>query len=181
MDLKRGDLGIRPLKNEDGPILHKWLNDPRVLAYYEGRDNPHDMNMVRKRFLSKTGSIDVLGCLISWKDSPVGYVQVYPVLGEELVLYGYPHDHLIYGMDQFLGEPGLWNQGIGTLLVGAVVDWLFQECKAERVVMDPRADNLRAIHVYEKCGFRKVKILPKRELHEGKYRDCCLMEIQTKS
>jgi aminoglycoside 6'-N-acetyltransferase len=181
VELARGDLGIRPLTYKDVPILHQWLNDPRVLAYYEGRDKPHDMDMVRERFLSKTDLSDVLGCLVTWKGSPLGYVQVYPILGKELALYGYPHDHRIFGMDQFLGEPDLWNQGIGTLLVGAVVDWLIQECKAERVVMDPRVENVRAIHVYEKCGFRKVKLLPQRELHEGTYRDCWLMEIQVKS
>lgn len=174
--LARGDLEICPLTEEDGPLLHKWLNDPRVLSYYEGRDKPHDMDMVRERFLSKTDSNGVLGCLVTWKSSPLGYVQVYPVLGDELTLYGYSQDRRIYGMDQFLGEPDLWNQGIGTLLVDAVVDWLFQECKAERVVMDPRVENTRAIHVYKKCGFRKVKLLPQRELHEGTHHDCWLME-----
>ncbi|WP_306307200.1 GNAT family N-acetyltransferase [Alicyclobacillus acidiphilus] len=46
------------------------------------------------------------------------------------------------------------------------------------MVMDPRVENTRAIHVYEKCGFRQVKLLPQRELHEGKRHDCWLMEIQ---
>ncbi|WP_067625945.1 GNAT family N-acetyltransferase, partial [Alicyclobacillus acidiphilus] len=127
MELVRGDLAIHPLTDEDGPILHKWLNDPRVLAYYEGRDKPHDMDMVRERFLSKTDSDGILGCLVTWKGSPLGYVQVYPVLGEELTLYGYQQDHRIYGMDQFIGEPDMWNQGIGTLLVDAVVEWIFRE------------------------------------------------------
>jgi aminoglycoside 6'-N-acetyltransferase len=178
VELVRGDLEIRPLTDEDAPILHKWLNDPRVLAYYEGRDRPHDMDMVRERFLRNTDLNGVLGCLVTWTGSPLGYVQIYPVLGEALTLYGYPPDYRIYGMDQFLGEPDLWNKGIGTLLVESVTDWLFQECKADRVVMDPRVENTRAIHVYEKCGFRKVKLLPERELHEGKHHDCWLMEVQ---
>lgn len=176
LELSRGDLEIRPLTDEDGPILHKWLNDPRVLAYYEGRDKPHDMEMVRERFLSKTDLNDVLGCLVTWKGLSVGYVQVYPVFGEKFKSYGYPQNYRIYGMDQFLGVPDLWNKGIGTLLVDALVDWLFQACKADRVVMDPRVENKRAIHVYEKCGFRKVQLLPQRELHEGKHHDCWLME-----
>ncbi len=180
LKLARGDLKIQPLTDEDGPILHKWLNDSRVLAYYEGRDKPHDIDMVRERFLSKTDLSGVLGCLALWKGSPLGYVQVYPVLGDELTLYGYAQDNQVYGMDQFLGEPDLWNQGMGTLLVDTVVDWLFRQCKADRVVMDPRVENTRAIHVYEKCGFQKVKLLAKRELHEGKHHDCWLMEIQAK-
>lgn len=178
MELARGHLKVRPLMDEDGPILCSWLNDPLVLSFYEGRDMPYDMDMVRERFLGKTDLDHVLGCLVTWKDSPSGYVQVYPISGEELSLYGYPRHDRIYGMDQFLGDPHLWNKGIGTLLVGAMVDWLFQECEADRVVMDPRVENTRAIHVYEKCGFRKVKLLPQRELHEGKLHDCWLMEIK---
>ncbi|MEI3614864.1 GNAT family N-acetyltransferase [Pseudogracilibacillus sp. SO30301A] len=146
--------------------------------FYEGRDRPHNMDMVRDRFLSKTGVNDILGCLVSWDSVPVGYVQTYPIPNDELLLYGYSDSLRVYGMDQFLGEPDMWSKGIGTLLVTVVAKWLFQEYKADRVVMDPRVDNLRAIHVYEKCGFKKVKLLPKRELHEGKYHDCWLMEMR---
>ncbi len=31
--------------------------------------------------------------------------------------------------------------------------------------------NKRAIKCYEECGFKAIKILKKRELHEGQYRD----------
>jgi aminoglycoside 6'-N-acetyltransferase len=177
MELSRGSLKIRPLNDEDGPILYKWLNDPRVLAFYEGRDRPHDMDMVRNRYLSKTDVNSVLGCLVSWDGVPVGYVQTYPISREELLMYGYPESLRVYGMDQFLGEPDVWNKGIGTLLVDTVAYWLLQKQGAERVVMDPRVDNLRAIHVYKKCGFKRIKLLSHRELHEGKYHDCWLMEL----
>ena len=69
-----------------------------------------------------------------------------------------------------------WNKGIGTKLVSSVVEYLIREKGADRIVMDPQTWNERAIHCYEKCGFEKVKLLPKRELHEGAYRDCWLME-----
>ncbi|WAH39182.1 GNAT family N-acetyltransferase [Alicyclobacillus dauci] len=157
-------------------MLHKWLNDPRVLAFYEGRDRPHDMDMIRARFLTKTDASRVLGCLVSWEGTPVGYVQAYPVTVDKQ-LYGYSDQLRVYGMDQFLGEPEIWNQGIGTVLVREVSDWLLRQRGADYVVMDPRVDNLRAIHVYEKCGFKKVKLLPQRELHEGIYHDCWLMEL----
>jgi aminoglycoside 6'-N-acetyltransferase len=42
--------------------------------------------------------------------------------------------------------------------------------------MDPQTRNTRAIKCYKKCGFKKIKILPKRELHEGEYQDCLLIE-----
>lgn len=89
--------------------------------------------------------------------------------------YGYVTGN-IYGIDQFIGEKEYWNKGIGTLLVTSMVQFLFQQEKADKVVMDPQARNKRALKCYEKCGFKKVKLLPKHELHEGEYQDCWLIE-----
>jgi len=173
------NLKIRSLRPEDDRLLHKWLTDPRVLFYYEGRDKPHDMNMIHERFLTKVGDNTVKGNLVLWNGTAIGYIQTYPVIGEELASYGYLPTELIYGMDQFLGEPDFWNHGIGTVLVSTMTRWLITEYGAERIVMDPRIENARAIHVYEKCRFKKIKILPQHELHEGQYHDCWLMEYQT--
>ena len=79
-------------------------------------------------------------------------------------------------MDQFIGESTYWNKGIGTQLVRAMVAYLIEEKGADRIVMDPQTWNERAIRCYEKCGFKKVKLLPENELHEGEYRDCWLIE-----
>ena len=81
----------------------------------------------------------------------------------------------VFGMDQFLGEPGLWGKGIGRKFIRLILKHLFEDCGAEAVVLDPHADNLRAIRCYEACGFRKETFLPAHELHEGKMRDCWLM------
>ena len=56
-----------------------------------------------------------------------------------------------------------------------LVGYLFIVLGAAQVVIDPRATNKRAIRCYEKSGFRKVKVLPKHELHEGALRDVWLM------
>lgn len=57
-----------------------------------------------------------------------------------------------------------------------MIEFLLVQQKADRIVMDPQTRNERAIHCYEKCGFKKVRLLPKQELHEGIYQDCWLME-----
>jgi aminoglycoside 6'-N-acetyltransferase len=59
-----------------------------------------------------------------------------------------------------------------------MVDYLINTKRADKVVMDPQTWNERAIQCYEKCGFRKVKLLPKHEFHEGDYRDSWLIEYR---
>ncbi|MNN49917.1 Bifunctional AAC/APH [compost metagenome] len=79
-------------------------------------------------------------------------------------------------MDQFIGKPSFWNRGIGSQLVRETVQCLLEVKQASKIVMDPQCWNQRALHVYEKNGFRRKKLLPRHEWHEGELRDCWLIE-----
>lgn len=175
MIFQKGKLIVRELEIKDGPLLAKWLSDPRVLEFYEGRDNPFDLEKVNQTFYQRENG--VVRCIVEFENVEIGYIQFYLVDDEERELYGYDEvPDRIYGMDQFIGEPEYWNRGIGTALVSSMVEYLLEQKQADRVVMDPQTWNERAIKCYEKCGFTRVKLLPKRELHEGEYRDCWLTE-----
>lgn len=173
--IKEGGLEIRHLEDSDKQILVKWLSDPVVLQYYEGRDNPHDLERVNARFFNRED--DTTRCIAEYDGKPIAYIQFYLVDDESKGVYGYDEvQDSIYGTDQFIGEVDYWNKGIGTLLVNLMKKSLIEKKEASRIVMDPQADNMRAIACYEKCGFKKVKLLPQSELHEGEWRDCWLME-----
>ncbi|GGA46669.1 GNAT family N-acetyltransferase [Psychrobacillus lasiicapitis] len=168
-------LSVRLLGQQDSSLLAKWLSNPAVLEFYEGRDNPFDDNKVQEKFYNRENGVD--RCIVEFDNTPIGYIQFYPVDLDERKLYGYADiTEVLYGMDQFIGEVAYWNKGIGTLLVNSTVKFLLEQKKADRVVMDPQTWNERAIRCYEKSGFKKVKLLPKNELHEGEYRDCWLIE-----
>jgi aminoglycoside 6'-N-acetyltransferase len=162
---------------DDALLLAKWLSDPRVLAYYEGRDRPHDLEMVKKHFYER--SKDITQCIIEYEDRAIGYIQYYLITDEERIEYGNGEfQGNIYGMDQFIGEIDYWNKGIGTELIKSMVSYLITHEKADKIVMDPQTWNKRALRVYEKCGFVKKKYLPKHEWHEGEYRDCWVIEYE---
>lgn len=179
MLMQNNRLAIRELIDEDKFLLAKWLSDPEVLQFYEGRDRPLDLVQVEEDFYGEAD--DEMRCLILYDEGPIGYVQFYPVGDEERRIYGYADSsEILYGMDQFIGEPEYWNKGIGTQLVELIVAYLLIEKNADRIVMDPQTWNERAIRCYEKCGFSKVKLLPKHEWHEGEHRDCWLIEYVKK-
>ncbi|WP_340401179.1 GNAT family N-acetyltransferase [Paenibacillus sp. FSL H8-0079] len=171
------EITVRFLKIEDEHHLVKWLSDPEVLQYYEGRDRPHDLERVREHFYNLED--DATRCIVEYRGGPIGYIQFYKLEEEERTAYGYGNtdtDEIIYGTDQFIGEVDYWNKGIGTQLVQSMLNFLINEKHARKVVMDPQAWNLRAISCYEKCGFQRMKLLEKHEQHEGQMRDCWLME-----
>lgn len=173
--MKTHSIELRKLIEEDKYRLLKWLTDPRVLRFYEGRDNPFTLFKVEASFFD--GNLEETRCIVIHEDTPIGYIQHYPIGENERKIYGYSDsEDVIFGMDQFIGEPEYWDKGIGTELVNLTIERIIMEKQAGRIVLDPQTWNERAIHCYEKCGFQKVKLLPEREWHEGKYRDCWLME-----
>ena len=173
-----GDLSIRRMRDDlhDYRLMSGWLTDERGLKFYEGRDNPYDIARVRRKYGPRArGEDPVVPCILVYSGSPIGYLQYYPVLDRNE--YGVDAVEDVYAIDLFIGEPGLWDQGIGTRALSLFVDYLFRTTDAVRILIDPQTWNRRAIRCYEKCGFRKIKVLRKHELHEGEYRDCWLMAI----
>ncbi|ASN06407.1 GNAT family N-acetyltransferase [Virgibacillus necropolis] len=167
---------VRHLQSDDKQLLVKWLSTPSVLEYYEGRDNPFDLEKVNKDFYSLDNGVSKF--LVLYEGINIGYIQYYQVNDKTSSINDYSEDETNFGIDQFIGETEYWNKGIGTLLVSSMVEYLVEQKQAERVVMDPQVTNVRALKCYEKCGFKKVRILPKREFHEGEFRDCWLMEYK---
>jgi aminoglycoside 6'-N-acetyltransferase len=172
---KNDKLTVRDLEQKDKLLLVKWLSDSEVLKYYEGRNNPHDEKMVEESFY--TEDIEKTRCIIEYLKSPIGYIQFYPLGKEQRVEYGYANfKGNIFGTDQFIGETKYWGQGIGKELMKLIIEFLETVRGAQMIVLDPQAWNERAIKCYEKSGFKKVKLMPKHELHEGELKDCWLME-----
>lgn len=173
MLFKNGKLAVRKLEEKDKLLLAKWLSDPAVLEFYEGRDNPFDEDKINDVFFASQD--EEVKCLVELEGEGIGYIQFYELDEDHKIEYGYL-DETVYGIDQFIGEVEYWNKGYGTKLVSTMVEYLITHKKADIVVMDPQTRNERAIRCYEKCGFTKVKVLPDHELHEGEYQDCWLIE-----
>jgi aminoglycoside 6'-N-acetyltransferase len=165
-------------------LLAKWLSTPEVLKFYEGRNNPFDLDKVVKKFGPRArGENLVTPCIIEYDEQAVGYIQYYKIDPEEydvkekidISKYQSP-----YGIDLFIGEPDYWNKGIGSKLMKKMIQYLFEIKKADVIFIDPLTSNKRAIKCYEKSGFKAVGVIEKREIFEGEYKDNLIMSI-TKS
>lgn len=178
--LESQEVVLRPMRDEqsDYERMGRWLSDERVLAFYGGRDHRVDAAGARKKYRPRTtGEESVNPCIIERFGEAVGYLQYYRV--EDFAEYGLDDvDVDTWGVDLFVGEPRLWSTGLGSSALRLIVEHLFEECDAERIVIDPHVDNRRAIRAYEKCGFEKVKVLKDHEQHDGQWRDAWLMELR---
>ena len=61
-----------------------------------------------------------------------------------------------WSLDIWIGSRGDRGRGLGTLAMHAALCRIFDHPGADAVVIDPRADNLRAIAFYERLGFEPV-------------------------
>ena len=175
----REAISLRPLAEDgsDAAVMLAWLTDERVLEWVYGRDEVYTLERIRSEWNATTlHSENVWPHLIMLGDRPIGYLQlVWAHTSNDCYKADGDLTHT-YGFDMYIGEPDLWGAGLGTAVCEAAITTLLER-GADRVLIDPRVVNERATHVYENVGFRKVKVLPGNELHEGIHYDCWLMEM----
>jgi len=86
-------------------------------------------------------------------------------------------DYFSAAVDIFVGTAAQ-GRGVGPDAMRTLVAWLIEARGHHRLTVDPAADNARAIHVYEKLGFRRVGVLRRYErVEDGVWRDGLLMEL----
>ena len=117
------ELHIRLMDNSDFDLMVKWLNDQRVLEFYE--EPPSNLDRVINKYGPRIeGNHYVTSCIVEYKNESIGYIQYYEIQETELKNYGYLGNHNIFGIDQFIGEPELWGKGIGTKVIEMMLKFL---------------------------------------------------------
>lgn len=170
-------INLRILTHKDQPLLLKWLTNKTILEFWEGKNAVFDLNRIKKDFYSLEQQIT--RTIIEYQGLPIGYCQMYIVDKQTAKEYLYKlNKKVVYGVDQFIGEPEFWNKGIGTNFMKLLTQYLFNKKGADAVILDPHTNNQRAIRCYQKVGFKVLKLLPKHELHDGEMVDCYLMECK---
>jgi aminoglycoside 6'-N-acetyltransferase len=86
-------------------------------------------------------------------------------------------DYFSAAVDIFVGTAAQ-GRGVGPDAMRTLIAWLFGVRGHHRLTVDPAVENARAIHVYEKLGFRPVGVLRRYErVDDEVWRDALLMEL----
>jgi aminoglycoside 6'-N-acetyltransferase-1b/aminoglycoside 6'-N-acetyltransferase-2 len=151
-------IALRPMTEQDLPMLHRWLNAPHIVEWWGG-ERP-TLEQVQRDYMLRvlarervTPYIGMLG------DEPFAYAQSYVVMGAGDGWWEDETDPGVRGIDQSIAYPELLGIGLGTRLVCALVDLLFSDPAVTKIQTDPAPANHRAIRCYEKAGFRRVKVI----------------------
>lgn len=88
---------------------------------------------------------------------------------------------------QHVGEFGVsvikdyWHQGIGKEMILQLFKWAEESEYCEKINLRVREDNLHAIALYEKLGFKKEGLILKDMKIKGEYINCLFMGKSIKS
>jgi aminoglycoside 6'-N-acetyltransferase len=149
---------LRPSSAAHVPMFMEILGHPEISKWWGG----YDLERVRRELLGPQGyAIELAG-------EVVGLI----IHREEL-----DPDHRHAAMDLAL-HPDAQAQGLGCDAMRAMARFLFEHGGHHRVVIDPAADNERAIRSCGRAGFRPVGIMRRYERSgDGQWHDGLLMDL----
>ncbi len=161
---------LRSPERTDIPIFVRWFNDAELTATLEMRA-PMSVPMEEAWFetMVKSQGIDNYHFTICLRadDRPIGtcnLFQVDKVNGSA-------------GIGISIGERSLWDQGLGTEAMLALLDFGFGMVRLERLWLDVYDFNERARRSYEKCGFVLEGVQRRAIFKQGRFIDVHLMSI----
>ena len=144
-------------ENEAGELIryvYKIRQDSSFLSFDEGIDNISVDN--EKKHIRKCRNSEHHALLIGWlQDEVVGYLAFRSNMWQRL---------RNAGEFAFSVSKKNWSLGIGSHIMGALLDWARKSKAIKTIEFRVRSDNKRAIAVYRKLGFT-----PKRSLLWGPF------------
>ena len=150
---------LRPIDEADRAPLRSILAEPGVARWWGTAPDEAVADLYEPYQISFV--IEVDGAL-------VGSLQV----AEEDTA-----DYRRAGIDLFVA-PEYQGRGLGPGAIRLAAWYLFEVRGHHRLTIDPAAENLRAIHGYERVGFRPVGIMRQYERgRDGTWHDALLMDL----
>lgn len=143
MVLEYKNLRIRKAITQDASLLATWWNDGSVMAH---AGFPLGLETSEEEVSRKLGKDGTHRFIIEKEGTPIGemcYKEVEKEVAEIGIKICVPQER---------------EKGYGRVLLSLLIQYLFEEAKYQKIILDTDLENLRAQHVYELLGFKKTKI-----------------------
>jgi aminoglycoside 6'-N-acetyltransferase len=155
-------VAFRRLVDDDLPLLHRWLNEPGVVQWWEG-DDVSWAGVVRDYGSANPDPVE--HWLATAEGAPVGWIQCYATADEPEEAepwWALGVDRTAAGIDYLVGDPSQRGRGLGSAMIGAFVEHVVfgrhpgwtQACAA------PNEGNRASWRALERAGFRFLGLVP---------------------
>lgn len=137
--MKRLTFNFTPAELSQKLLIHGWLAQPHVKEWIHGAGLQNTLNGLEKFFQGESGTTYWIGYD---KDIPFAFLITSPEGNDATTL------------DLFICELNYLGRGIAVPMIQQFLTSKFPNVK--KVLIDPEATNSRAIHVYQKAGFKII-------------------------
>jgi len=128
-----------PAKPSQRVLIHEWLKQKHIKEWIQGAGLQNTLNGLEKFFSGTSSTTYWIGYD---KDIPVAFLITSPEGNDATTL------------DLFICDLNYLGKGLAVPLIREFLINHFSNVK--RVLIDPEATNKRAIHVYQKVGFKII-------------------------
>ncbi|MBR1237073.1 GNAT family N-acetyltransferase [Bradyrhizobium sp. AUGA SZCCT0182] len=140
--------------NDDLHLLHRWMNDPRVDAFW---DEAGDLEKHRKylsTILADPHMLPLIGC---FGDAPFGYFEVYWAKENRIAPF-YDADDYDRGWHVVVGEDAYRGRRYISAWLPSLMHYMFlDDCRTQRIVGEPAAAHSQQLRNLELSGFARIK------------------------
>jgi RimJ/RimL family protein N-acetyltransferase len=149
---------FRPLAHADLPMLQAWHTRPHVLRWWH--EVPSIDELAADYLAPDLPPTEARGFIALQGARPIGFIQTYAVAGSTGGWWPDETDPGARGIDQFLADAHDLGTGLGSELVRAFVEHLFDDAAVSVVQTDPSPDNIRAVRACLRAGFHAQRLVP---------------------
>jgi RimJ/RimL family protein N-acetyltransferase len=134
--------------------FHQWMNDPSVAAFWQEEGDKTKHRAYIETIASDPHALGLIGC---FDDEPFGYFEIYWAKEDRIAPFCEAGDfdrgwHVLIGEHRFRGKPYV------TAWLPSISHYLFlDDCRTQRIVIEPRSDNTKMIGNLTKCGYAMLK------------------------
>jgi len=165
--LRGAHVELRPIEQDDLPLLHRWRNDLEMTGPYD-TPRPGSLEHVRRRYLDKPAVAHKEGELLIVRVDdgvPVGTVQYHGTS-----YGGYARSYNI-GISV---APDQRGRGYGSEAQRLLADFLFFAFPIGRVEAGTDVENVAEQRALERAGFRREGVARSAQWRGGRWHDMVL-------
>jgi acetyl CoA:N6-hydroxylysine acetyl transferase len=147
----QGMLGLRTLDPEpDLPLLHAWMNNPRVARFWEEDGSLEQHRAFVQKAMASTHTHPLIGC---FNDQPFGYFEAYWAAEDRIAPFCDPDDH-DRGIHMLIGDEDFRGPHRVSAWLTSLLHYLFlDDMRTGTIVCEPRWDNAKMITYLCQAGF----------------------------
>ncbi len=159
---------LRPFEKKDLAYVYQWANDPEVRGL-TAEVTPMTQSGLEKFWEKVANEPDRIWLTVCLKDGDrpigeVGLLRMFPAWRTT-------------DLSIILGDKSAWRQGYGTEAIYLLLDYAFGYLNYHRVSLGVVSFNERALHFYEKIGFKREGVQRDGYFYNHRYYDFIMLSI----